>query len=513
MAALVLHLLGIDGGFLCDDFGHLDVIARNSDRGTLGAWVVARFFHGLDNGNFAYRPIVFASYALDWVVYGADATGWHATNLALYFANALVAGLLVRRWLRSDPSVATQGGLIAAAAMVAFPFAGEISFWPVGRFDLLAALFSLLYLHALPPASRTTPAHHALRVLWLLCALLSKESAMPLPFVAWLVCALAVPGIERRIGARLRFAARETASTWIAFALYLLWRKHLFGSYWKVYPDSSPPHAVADLIDRVWAVRYVVSGSVGGRAVVWTVAALACVVALAAALVLHRGRLGATAAPGIALLACAALYAVAPAFGFTMSVPTGEGARLLYLAWVYSALALAILSARHAGSQWAVAALLVAMLYSEAHSLGQWQAAGREMRRITDHISAFAERVPANGYALLLLPDHVGPVPFARNAQGAIVSRPTQPADYLDRMAVITDRDFEWWSEHLYDIASTRFAGSSRTDLAETTALYCWNPVSASIVRLPGGAIARDPAQWRRQAAERAGAAGCLTGS
>ena len=91
---LALHVVGLGGDFLSDDFSHLSVIAQNDARGTLGTWLVERFFHGLDNGNFAFRPLAFVSYALDWRAYGANATGWHLTNLALYFINALAAASL-----------------------------------------------------------------------------------------------------------------------------------------------------------------------------------------------------------------------------------------------------------------------------------------------------------------------------------------------------------------------------------------------------------------------------------
>jgi hypothetical protein len=510
LVVLALHVVGLGGDFLSDDFSHLSVIAKNDAQGTLGDWLVERFLNGLDNGNFAFRPLAFASYALDWRAYGANATGWHLTNLALYFVNALAAATLVGRWLRDAPGRA-PGALTAAAAMVAFPFAGEISFWPVGRFDLLAALFSVLYLHALPPAARARPINHAWRVVWLWCALLSKESAIPLPLIASLVCLCAVStqGTDT-LRARIRFAVRETASTWIAFALYLAWRAKLFGSIWKVYPSSSPPHDLAEWLDRVLSVRHVIAANVSS-ATAWSAIAGALVVAMAAIALAQRQRLPRDISLlGLVLLFCAAMYALAPTFSFPLAPANGDGGRHLYLAWVYASFTLALAAAASCASQWAVVALLVVTVFSEAQSLGKWQAAAREMRRITSRIAAFAERVPRGSYALLYLPDHVGAVLFARNAQGGIVQPPRQPADYLGRMAVMTEEGFDEWSGRLSRMAEPGNAYPANIDGIDKAALYCWNPRSDSIVPLTSGAASRNAAQWRREVAVKVQSAGCF---
>ncbi|HEX6004757.1 MAG TPA: hypothetical protein VFZ14_12245 [Burkholderiales bacterium] len=513
LVVLLWHFAGIGGGFLSDDYSHLHVIAQNAERGTLLQWTLARFHQGLDNGNFAYRPLAFASYVLDWLVYRTTAAGWHATNLALYFVNALLAAALARRWLRADGGAARQAAFVAAAAMVAFPFAGEISFWPVGRFDLLAGLFSLLYLHALPPAGRGSLVDHGLRVLFLLCALLSKESAMPLPLVASLVSMAEVPGGTGRlaIAARLRAAVRETAPTWLAFALYLLWRHHLFGSYWKVYPDSSAPRSIAEFAERVAMLRHVVAANVGDARIAWVLAVL-LFLGVIASLALHRrdALAGRVRILACAVIGCAALYALAPAFGFPLSTATGEGSRLLYLPWVYAALGLALVTAGSRSAGWAAFGLLVVMLYAQMRSVSQWQSAAREMQRIVAHVAPFAARIAPERYALLLLPDHIGPVPFARNGQGGIVLRPIQPEDYLDRMAVTTDPDLTGWSDHLQRGTIAGLKGLARFDPANLDGLFCWNPRLSAIVPLTGGDVARDPVRWRREVEARLPATGCL---
>ena len=63
----IIHLRGIGGDFLSDDFVHAGWIAAASDKGELFKWLVQRLYLPLDSSNFAYRPVVFASYALDWI--------------------------------------------------------------------------------------------------------------------------------------------------------------------------------------------------------------------------------------------------------------------------------------------------------------------------------------------------------------------------------------------------------------------------------------------------------------
>ena len=71
---------GSPGAFLGDDFSHLDLISRVDGQSQLWTWVLARFHEPLGNGTFAFRPIAFATFALDWLAYGGNATGWRANE-------------------------------------------------------------------------------------------------------------------------------------------------------------------------------------------------------------------------------------------------------------------------------------------------------------------------------------------------------------------------------------------------------------------------------------------------
>jgi hypothetical protein len=516
--AVTLWLIarGAGGAFLSDDFSHLAAIFNADDRGQLSAWTLARFYEPLGSGNFAYRPMAFATYVGDWLVYGADATGWHLTNLALYAADALIAGWLVRRWLLGRAPQATVAGAVTTCVLAAFPFTGEIAFWPVGRFDLLAALFSLLCLASLRNSGEisTTISAQLWRVLFLLAALLSKESALPLPLVA---SALSMGlagngGGSRSLLARTRVALRTTWLMWFAFAGYLLWRYWLFGSAIKVYPDVVAPQGLDELLQRMSTVVFIVEGNVGSRYALWAGAVVVLICATVALALPARDTGPRAAAPlAVALAASAALYLIAPWFGLAGAPPSGEGGRHLFLAWVYLALFLGVIVAWRPW-QWLPAMMLVVVLIiGQAHGTRQWQAAAREMKAVTGSIAAFAASVREDQYALLLLPDHIGIALFARNGQGGIVMRPTQGRDYLDRVAPMLSDAFEDWSAHLGGRGTVSKLKGRDFDPINFVGLFCWNRKRQAIVPLTGGgALARDAQAWRSEAERNFAAAGCM---
>ena len=207
LTAAVLQLRGLGGAFLGDDFSHVNAVYRAAARGELWPWTLSLFARPLENASFAYRPLGFVSYALDWSLHGARAGGWRLTSILLLGANALLAGLLVSKWV--GRSHARTASVAAAACAFCFPFAGEIAYWINGRFDLLAAFFSLLYLVTFTPGAPAAARRQVVRLLALAAALTSKESAFPLPLVAaGLVFATAWS--DAAGPARLRTAARHT---------------------------------------------------------------------------------------------------------------------------------------------------------------------------------------------------------------------------------------------------------------------------------------------------------------
>jgi protein O-mannosyl-transferase len=151
------------------------------------------FYQPIESGNYAYRPVVFASYALDWLWHGANATGWHVSNFIIHIVNAaLVMFLAYRLATHIGFADARFASAAASALFLAIPFAGESTFWPVGRFDLIACMFSLGFLLAL-----VSFRGNFLVLMCLLAALLAKESAMPMVVIGFMLL-WSVQLLERR---------------------------------------------------------------------------------------------------------------------------------------------------------------------------------------------------------------------------------------------------------------------------------------------------------------------------
>jgi hypothetical protein len=504
--SIALHLRGGGGAFLGDDFSHVNAIYRASQRGELWTWTLSLFHEPLGNASYAYRPLGFVSYALDWTLFGDRATAWRFTSLLVLVANGLVAGLLVREWLPQAASRSVAAA-IAASCTLCFPFVGEVSYWLNGRFDLLACLFSLLFLATLPRSGPSSSARHALRLVCLAAGLASKESALLLPLAGTLIVLARTLDEGNDLRTSVRDGVRETAASWIVLLLYLGMRASVLGSAWKVYTRTRAPRDLAEWWDRLASMPYIVREGVGPAYVAW----LAAVgIALAVLVASSRGSRAWPRFTILALLGLAVLYAVAPSFSFDISSPHGEGSRHLYPPWAYASIAIGLLCTTRAATAVPALAIVLLALAAQGRNLEQWQAAGRTMHRVLNAVAAFAPTVPPDRYALLLLPERIGPVWFANNAQGGIVMKPYQRGDYLDRMAITTSDDLPQWTGHLHDGTIARLKGAERFDPRDLLGLYCWVPATDDIVRVTPGDFALNAAHWRDVAEANARAAGCL---
>jgi len=133
-----------------------------------------------------YRPLLLASYALDYQVFGWRAWGWHLTNLLLHLANALLLWALIERTFgRRRPAW-------VAALLFAFqPIAGENVNYLNCRSSILVTTFMLAGL--LCVRRLMVQGDFRRRIFWIaLCCLffisglLSKDSAAVFPGMALL---------------------------------------------------------------------------------------------------------------------------------------------------------------------------------------------------------------------------------------------------------------------------------------------------------------------------------------
>jgi hypothetical protein len=187
----------------------------------------------------------------------------------------------------------------------------------------------------------------------------------------------------------------------------------------------------------------------------------------------------------------------------------GEQGRLFYTTSALLALLVGLAgaaTAAHSGVQWrrggratalgASLVLIAAELLLLRATVAPWSAAGIQARALIAALPGIASEVSGAGYGFVLVPDHLGSVPFGRNAQGGLMLPPTQPLSLSSRLIVQTPADLPAWPANaqrgLVDalrryplsqvwsvVASGQAAGT-----ALPTDYFCWSESSSSIVRL-----------------------------
>ena len=151
----ICHLLFLSGlvwvafsGSLKNDFvwDDYDLIINNKQIRDLSsaAGYFSRGFWDIegeseDNTRDFFRPLVMASFAFDYRVYGLDPRGYHLTNLLAHMTCTLLVYVLALRFSGSPTA-----GLTATALWAVHPTHVENVVWISGRGDILAGLFFFL---------------------------------------------------------------------------------------------------------------------------------------------------------------------------------------------------------------------------------------------------------------------------------------------------------------------------------------------------------------------------------
>ncbi|HEY6458901.1 MAG TPA: hypothetical protein VIY73_02090, partial [Polyangiaceae bacterium] len=148
-----------DHAFLADPRSLLHVFGRS-------------YLHVVDASHAYWRPVVTASYVLDAQWSGAQAAGFHATNVVLNATASLLVLAMLRRF-GLGRALALAGALVFAV----HPALADAVAWIPGRNDLLLAVFALGAWLCLRRGNVT--AHLVLFGL----ALMTKETALAMPVV------------------------------------------------------------------------------------------------------------------------------------------------------------------------------------------------------------------------------------------------------------------------------------------------------------------------------------------
>ncbi|KAB7763274.1 hypothetical protein CKY51_20035 [Xanthomonas maliensis] len=133
-----------------------------------------------------FRPLVLASFALEFKLFGVDPAVSHMVNLCIHVLNTLLVGGLAYLLVRESAGKNIWRVSAAMALYGLHPILVEPVAWAAGRFDLLVTTFGLLGLILLlVPGARSW--RYPLVALTFLCAALCKEMAIAFPLLAFLL--------------------------------------------------------------------------------------------------------------------------------------------------------------------------------------------------------------------------------------------------------------------------------------------------------------------------------------
>lgn len=220
---LLVFLPALKNGFVWDDEANL--LQNPGYRGLGGAqlrWMLTSIHLG------HWIPMTWASFGLDYLLWGLDPAGYHLTNLLVHAANAGIFFLVTLRLLGlagvgTGESTRRLGAAAAALFFALHPLRAESVAWTTERKDVLAGLFFLLtilaYLRANTGADdRRRLLARAASVAAYALAVISKISVAPLPLV--LVVLDVYP--LRRLGVGWRqWVAPEARTVWVEKVPYL----------------------------------------------------------------------------------------------------------------------------------------------------------------------------------------------------------------------------------------------------------------------------------------------------
>jgi tetratricopeptide (TPR) repeat protein len=128
-----------------------------------------------------YYPVVFTTFWFEYRIWHNQASGYHAVNVLLHAANALLLWALLAR-------LSVPGAWLVAAVFAVHPIHVESVAWITERKDVLSGLFFFLALLAWLSFRRARrPRMYVLALAAFLAGLLSKTAICPLPFVLLLL--------------------------------------------------------------------------------------------------------------------------------------------------------------------------------------------------------------------------------------------------------------------------------------------------------------------------------------
>ncbi len=523
LAAFAIYLPALPGGFLSDDYSQLHLFF-GADAREVATRVATTFVSGVGPPSNQYRPLTMASFAANALLNGADAFAWRLVNVLLHAANAALVALLAWQLAGVSARAPRAAALVAGLAFAWFAPSAEAVAWIAARFDGMA-LFWMLVAACSFMASRAWHDRYGVASLAATAlAFMSKESATIGPALIVALAWVKRPEDEGFVRASVRTVV--SVLPWLAIAAgYFAFRTWIFGDPIRFYPGTSPGMA---LLSGQWLAALPASGDwwplalpeTGPRRI-FALSGLLLAVGAASAALEDRGERRVLAAVALAFVAALALL-----FSHWGWSATGEGGRVLYALAAIAALAIAVPlrspDVRLRRASWIVAFALLGSALMLTHGAVERRAqAGSEVRALIAALGEAAAALPEGSYAFVIVPDHLGSIPFARNAQGGLMLPPVQPRSLSAQLVVQLANDLPSWpnllkknivgrlkSEPLANVTADPQSPGTSPPRAVPDHYFCWSPKDHRLVPLP---LAFEPEfrDWNDVWTRALAAAGC----
>ncbi|MBA3819345.1 MAG: hypothetical protein H0X17_10665 [Deltaproteobacteria bacterium] len=163
-------------------------------------WAVNEETVRFGNRMIYWRPVVTASYALDWRLGGGSPVFYHLMNTLWHGGVGVLSFLVLRRWIG-----ATWPAFVAALIFAVHPTKAESVAWISGRTDVLCMLAVLVATIGISRRLRGARGGIALEVLGTALAYTTKEQAIVLPAFAAVEAWVAAgrPAVDRFLVVRI----------------------------------------------------------------------------------------------------------------------------------------------------------------------------------------------------------------------------------------------------------------------------------------------------------------------
>jgi hypothetical protein len=211
------------------------------------------------NVQLFYRPLSELTMALDYALWGANALGYHLTNLLLNIGSTLLLLAFAHHIFKRSYRPAWLPSFAAAALFAASPLHMETVVWMIGRVDSVCMFFYLLCC-CLFAFGKSRPTIRRLSLGAYICALLCKETAITLPALLALyvyffenIPSGGTPG-PVMAQARIKNAVMATLPFWLTLIPYFAWRYAVLGTFLGGYIGS-----IGQTFSERWFDRFTLS--------------------------------------------------------------------------------------------------------------------------------------------------------------------------------------------------------------------------------------------------------------